>query len=109
MDERRDEAGPPSRRRLPLGLLGMLGLVAGIEWTLARHDVTVYAPQTTNVLRTISQGIDTPGRLAFDGAGNLFVPNLGNNTVTVYAAGSGDVLRTISQGVNAPYALAIGP
>jgi DNA-binding beta-propeller fold protein YncE len=47
--------------------------------------VTVYAPGSKSVLRTISQGLNDPGALAFDGSGNLYVANITGNAVTVYA------------------------
>jgi DNA-binding beta-propeller fold protein YncE len=76
--------------------------------------VTVYAPDSKKLLRTISQGVVKPTALAFDGSGNLYVANCGsycggkgsNGTVTVYAPGKAKVLRTISQGVSSPQALA---
>jgi YVTN family beta-propeller protein len=71
--------------------------------------VTVYAPGSKTLLRTISQGVNAPDALAFGRTGNLFVANTGNNSVTAYAPESNTVLRTISQGVNYPYALAFGP
>jgi hypothetical protein len=42
----------------------------------------------------------------FDGAGNLFVVNEGNNTVTEYAPPyTGSPIATISTGLNSPVAL----
>jgi sugar lactone lactonase YvrE len=58
-------------------------------------SVTVYAPGSGSVLRTISQGVSVPNALGFDGSGNLYVVNY-NKTVTVYASGSTSVLRTRS-------------
>jgi DNA-binding beta-propeller fold protein YncE len=71
-------------------------------------SVTVYAPNKTSVLRTISNV--TPYALAFDGAGNLYVanePSGGQADVVVYAHGSNSVLRTISTGVRTPHTLAV--
>jgi hypothetical protein len=68
--------------------------------------ITVYAPGSTKVLRTITKTVDQPFALAFDGSGNLYVANYGVNTVTVYAPGSTKVLRTIEKGVDRPDALA---
>jgi DNA-binding beta-propeller fold protein YncE len=73
------------------------------------NDVTVYAPGSTSVLRTISQGVSVPDALGFDGSGNLYVVNYKRRTVTVYAPGKTSVLRTISQGLVNPRALAFGP
>ena len=68
--------------------------------------VTVYAPGSKSVLRTISQGLNDPGALAFDGSGNLYVANITGNAVTVYAMGGSSLIETISQGVLRPDALA---
>ena len=72
-------------------------------------NVTVYAPGSDKVLRTISRGVETPDALAFSPSGNLFVANYVRGTVTVYAPGKTSVRRTISHGVNGPQALAFGP
>ena len=72
----------------------------------AANTVTVYAPGSDSVLRTIAQGVNEPNALAFDSARNLYVANAAANTVTVYAPDSDSVLQTIAQGVNDPKALA---
>jgi sugar lactone lactonase YvrE len=68
--------------------------------------VTVYAPGSTRVLRTITKRVEQPFALAFDGSSNLYVANYDDNAVTVYAPGSTKVLRTIEKGVERPDALA---
>lgn len=73
------------------------------------NSVTVYAPGSTSVLRTVTQGIQTPVALGFDDAGDLYVANRGNSTVTEYAPGSTSVSRTIFRGINDPAAVALGP
>ena len=70
-------------------------------------SVTVYAQGSKRVLRNITQGVNLPVALVFDGSGNLYVANEENNTVTVYAPGSRSVLRTVSQGLNGPNSLAL--
>ncbi|MGB8520163.1 MAG: hypothetical protein WCD38_08360, partial [Candidatus Tumulicola sp.] len=75
---------------------------------LLGNNVTVYAPGSGNVLRTVSQGVDRPNALAFGGNSDLFVAN-SNNTVTVYGTGGTKLLRTITQGLNVPDALVFGP
>ncbi len=81
--------------------------------------VTVYAPGSKSVLRTISKGVIYPAALTFDGSGNLYVGNDGcgssscspsiPSTVSIYAPGSTSVLHTISTGVSFPNSLAFGP
>ncbi|HLX26288.1 MAG TPA: SBBP repeat-containing protein, partial [Candidatus Cybelea sp.] len=70
--------------------------------------MTVYAPNATSVLRTISSV--TPYGLAFDRSGNLYVanePKNGSSNVRVYARGTPSVIRTITQGVTLPHTLAL--
>lgn len=74
-------------------------------------SVTVYAPHSTSLLRTITQGVDVPNSMAIDAAGDLYVANLGPATtprpsLTVYAAGSTSLLRKVTKGVDKPAALA---
>ena len=83
-----------------------MALIIFMSQTELASTVTVYAPGSKNVLRTISQGVNAPYALAFDGSGDLYVANANANTVTVYASGGGTVLRTISKGVKYPDALA---
>jgi sugar lactone lactonase YvrE len=47
-------------------------------------------------------GLDYPIGIALDGAGNMYVTNLGNNTVNVYAPGATTPNRVISKGICAP-------
>src|ERR1700729_576930 len=44
-----------------------------------QSTVTVYAPDSEQVLRTISRGLSAAYSLAFDGSGNLFVGNLSDS------------------------------
>lgn len=81
--------------------------------------VTVYAPGSKSVLRTISKGVIYPAALTFDGSGDLYVGNDGctssscspsvPSTISIYASGSTSVLHTISTGVSFPNSMAFGP
>ena len=70
--------------------------------------MTIYAPGKGKVLRTITDGLNNPFAVAFDGSGNVYIANLfgDKGAVTVYAPGGASLLRTISQGVYGPEALA---
>jgi hypothetical protein len=76
------------------------------------YNVTVSAPVSKSVLRTISQGVYRPIALAFDRffRDNLYVANLksdtGGDNVTVYATGVTSPLRTIYKGLSIPRDLA---
>jgi sugar lactone lactonase YvrE len=73
-------------------------------------DVTVYALGSARRDRTIREGIDIAGALAFDKSGTLFVANYANGgSITEYAPGKASVLRTIAKGVSYPTALAVDP
>ncbi len=63
MDGGRDGTVPGTRRRPPLGLIGMLGLVALIEWTLAGHDLDFTAPWHWD-WRVIGRAATRPDRVA---------------------------------------------
>ncbi len=85
---------------LALDRSGYLYVGNGNNYSSKGNTVTVYAPGSTTVLRTISQGISEPNAAAFDGSGNLYVANTAwvrndQASVTVYAPGSGSVLRRI--------------
>jgi sugar lactone lactonase YvrE len=70
-------------------------------------SVTVYAPGSKKVLRTISQGVYDPQVIAFDSSGNLYVSNQTADTVTVYPSGGSEPELTISQGLSQPIGLAL--
>ncbi len=79
--------------------------------TGTQDSVTVYAPHSTSLLRTITQGVDVPSSMAIDAAGDVYVANLGPPTaprpsLTVYAAGSTSLLRKVTKGMKNPAALA---
>lgn len=70
-------------------------------------DVTVYAPGSKSVLRTIDKNGPYPHSLAFSPTGNLFVAN--EKSIAVYEMGTKKRLRMITKGVTNPFSLAFGP
>lgn len=65
-------------------------------------SIAVYAPGNSSPIRTITDGIVHPRALAADGAGNLYVLNVGgaaSNSVTVYASGGSHPIRTMTDGI----------
>ena len=75
----------------------------------AANTITVYAPGASSVLRTISSGIQSPYRIIFDTAGNLYVANNSTqfgSSIVVYAPGSATVARKITAGIHSPGSLA---
>jgi sugar lactone lactonase YvrE len=78
------------------------------------HDVTVYAPGSGTIARTIAHGIDFPRGMAFDAAGNLYVANCTSacsrrGSVTVFAPGKSRPMQTITRGIHTPLDLTIDP
>lgn len=69
------------------------------------NAVTVYAPGSTSVLRTITDGIGGIKQIMFDASGNLYVGNDAFTNVTVYAPGSSTVLRSVHDNLFGPVAL----
>ncbi len=68
--------------------------------------VSTLTPQLITIVSS-SAGLNVPGGLAFDAAGNLYVANLGNNTVTRETpAGAISTLVSSSAGLNEPIGLA---
>jgi sugar lactone lactonase YvrE len=78
------------------------------------HDVTVYAPGSGTVARTIEHGIDFPRSMAFDAGGNLYVANCTSacsrrGNVTVFAPGKSRPVQTITHGIHTPLDLVVDP
>jgi sugar lactone lactonase YvrE len=72
--------------------------------------VSVFAPGATKPTRTITQGLQSPTRLAIDASGNLYVANQessGCGDVTVYVAATGVLENTITDGICTPVSLAV--
>ena len=55
--------------------------------TIMAGTVSKFAPGSTTPSATLT-GLNVPRALAFDGSGNLYVANMGNNTVSKFAPGS---------------------
>jgi NHL repeat len=78
----------------------------------AANTVTEYAPPYTGVPTTISKGLSTPGSLAIDTRGNLFVANLNStpNSVVEYSppfSSQSMPVATISNGINEQGSIAL--
>jgi hypothetical protein len=70
-------------------------------------SITVYAPGSNTLLRTITDGVSSPWSMAFDQAGHLYVANRFINTVTMYSPGSSELVQTLSN-IYAPESLVVG-
>jgi hypothetical protein len=64
--------------------------------------IAVYAPGRATPVRTIVRGITSPGSLAFDSSGNLYVSNgdlPGEVAILVYKPGASSPFRRITEGL----------
>jgi len=93
------EYGPAGTSRLQTiafpatALAGSGGLIAAGS----KSNIQEYAAGTNTVKRTITQGVNEPMALAFDGSGNLYAVNFaGSRSIVEYARGTAAPLRTIS-------------
>lgn len=77
--------------------------------------VTVFAPGSNKVLRTIVRGVQNPAALAFDRSGNLYVANVEGNeggselggSISIYAPGAAAPFLSLTDGLRgANYSLA---
>jgi DNA-binding beta-propeller fold protein YncE len=73
------------------------------------NKIDVYHATGTNQqpIATITKGIDGPGGLAADAAGDLYVANTLNDTVTEYAPNGSAPVKTYSEDLNGPMDVAI--
>jgi hypothetical protein len=82
---------------------------SGNIYVANQQSITVYAHNSLQLLRTITDGVECPNTLALDNQDQLYVANnIGycGNTVTVYAPNSTQLLQTITNGIDKPVALA---
>ncbi|MBV8434762.1 MAG: hypothetical protein JO029_10840 [Candidatus Eremiobacteraeota bacterium] len=86
---------------------------AGNLYVANGYNITVYAPGSDSVLRSVPTPYAPAVALAFDGAGNLYVAGSFGSIpshcfpVVVYASGTASVLQTITQGLCQPMSLAL--
>jgi hypothetical protein len=78
----------------------------------ASNFVNIYTPPftgpTQGLSQTITNGIVEPGQMAFDSAGNLYVPNV-QAGVNIYAPPYNGTPQTITNGVETPFGVAVQP
>jgi hypothetical protein len=101
-------------RTIPLGKHAPTGAVAldtsGYLYAISDYfAVSVYAPASRALVRTITDGVFEPLALAVDRSGNLYVANGENGdygNIAIYPPGSGTASRTITEGIYDPESLA---
>ena len=74
-----------------------------------KYGVLVFAPQSTTLLRSITNGVMNPEAVAFDSAGRIYISNGDNRTITVYAPNSATLLRTLVPPNDYAVSLAVAP
>jgi hypothetical protein len=100
---------------LAFGATGDLFVADGRAGRRKPAEINVYAPGASKPSRTITAGIEAPGKLAVDSNDRLYVAcmpigKIGNpGWISVYAPGSTQPIRKIREGINHPYDLAIDP
>lgn len=95
--------------------------IAGLQFALAdtidaagklyvadtgHNVVKVFAAGSSSLVRTLPA--ESPGALAFDPAGNLYVLNQQNGTVSTFDSESTTPLLTVSAGIDVPTGIAVG-
>jgi hypothetical protein len=93
------------------GTLYVLERTAGVT---PAHFIAVFKTGESRPSRMITDGLESPKILALDGAGNLYVANLGtlgkhgykDPSVVEYAQGGSKPIRTITEGIVGPASLA---
>ena len=101
-------------RTIPLGKHAPAGAVAfdksGYLYAISDYfEVSVFAPKSRVLVRTITDGIFEPLALAVDRSSNLYVANGHNGydaNIAIYPPGSGTASRTITDGIYDPESLA---
>jgi sugar lactone lactonase YvrE len=101
-------------RTIPLGKHAPTGAVAfdksGYLYAVSDYfAVSVFAPESRKLVRTITDGIYEPLGLAVDRSDNLYVANGHNGydgNIAIYPPGSGTASRTITDGIYDPESLA---
>lgn len=101
-------------RTIPLGKNAPAGAVAfdksGYLYAISDYfAVSVFAPKSRALVRTITDGIFEPLALAVDRSDNLYVANGHNGydaNIATYPPGSGTASRTITDGIYDPESLA---
>jgi sugar lactone lactonase YvrE len=102
-------------RTIPLGKYAPAGAIAfdkpGNLYAVSDYfAVSVFAPKSRALVRTITNGIFEPFALAVDSSNNLYVANGSNGyngNIAVYPPGSATASRTITDGIYDPESLAL--
>jgi hypothetical protein len=111
------EKNPPALGEINQGVTRAQGLWIDRRGTLYVSNntwppsIAEYKRGTAAPIKVITNGLNTPGAVAVDSAGNLYVANT-NQTVIVYPPGASSPSRTIqlpNQGRSSPGGLAFGP
>ena len=101
-------------RTIPLGQHAPAGAIAfdktGYLYAISDYfEVSVFAPPSRLLVRTITNGVYEPLALAVDRSGNLYVANGENGdygNIAIYPPGSVTPSRTITEGIYDPESLA---
>jgi DNA-binding beta-propeller fold protein YncE len=79
--------------------------IAGQTLTVTQAGSTYVA--TTNVTTLVSSGLNQPGGVAVDSAGNIYIGDTFNNAVKEWSVASNTVTTLVSSGLSQPFGVAV--
>jgi sugar lactone lactonase YvrE len=79
--------------------------IAGQTLTVTQAGATYVADGSVATL--VSSGLDGPGGVAVDGAGNVYIADSGNNAIKKWTAASNTVTTLVSSGLDGPGGVAV--
>jgi sugar lactone lactonase YvrE len=88
----------------------------GYVYLANTNAVTVYAPKSGSVLRSLVKGIVGPGAITLDKIGNVYISTCNacsgsthGGGITIYGPGGSAFKRRITQGISVAWRLAVSP
>ncbi|MEI6078908.1 MAG: BACON domain-containing carbohydrate-binding protein, partial [Verrucomicrobiota bacterium] len=79
--------------------------IAGQTVTITQAGST-YVP-ITNTTTLVSSGLSSPIGMAVDGAGNVYIADIGSNLIKVWTAANSNITTLVSSGLSLPYGVAV--
>jgi DNA-binding beta-propeller fold protein YncE len=80
--------------------------IAGQTLTVTQAGST-YIAAPAGLTTLVSSGLNTPWGVAVDGAGNVYIADLGNNAIKKWTAANNTVTTLVSSGLSGPHGVAV--
>src|ERR1019366_2721760 len=80
--------------------------IAGQTLTVTQAGST-YIAAPAGLTTLVSSGLNTPWGVAVDGAGNVYIADLGNNAIKKWTAANNNVTTLVSSGLSGPQGVAV--